>query len=57
MKNITTYVADVLEAKEKNKNPWVKWFDRLSGYFDAIFTGPDWREQKKELCDRHMSDY
>jgi len=49
---IATYVADVLEAKERNKNPWKKWFDRLASYFDAIFTGPNWREQEKELLEK-----
>jgi len=52
MKNIAVYVADVLEAKEKNKNPWTRWIDRLGGYFDAIFTGPNWREQEKEFWDK-----
>lgn len=46
---IANYVADVLEAKRSNKNPWTKWFQRLSGFFDATFTGPKWREQEKEF--------
>ena len=49
---IATFVADVLEAREKNKNPWVRWFERLSGTFDIIFTGPNWREREKELWDK-----
>ncbi|MBN1848803.1 MAG: response regulator [Deltaproteobacteria bacterium] len=57
MGNIVTYVADVLEAKEKNKNPWQRWFDRLSGVFDVIFTGPDWRDREKEFWDKRTRDY
>ena len=49
---IATYVADVLEAKERNKNPWKRWFDRLTGYFDTTFTGPNWREQEKEFLEK-----
>ena len=49
---IATFVADVLEARHKNKNPWVRWFERLSGTFDIIFTGPNWREREKEFWDK-----
>lgn len=49
MARIDTYVADVLEAKEKNKNPWARWLKRLGGLFDVLFTGPNWRVQHKEL--------
>jgi len=54
--NIATFVADVIEAKEKNKNPWVKWFDRLGGWFDVVFTGPNWREREKEFWEAHMRE-
>jgi len=49
---IATFVADVLEARDKNKNPWVRWFERLGGTFDRIFTGPNWREREKEFWDK-----
>jgi DNA-binding NtrC family response regulator len=48
MAEISTYAADVLEAKESNKNPWTRWLDRLGRFFDVTFTGPNWREQEKE---------
>jgi len=48
--NIELYVADVLEAKEKNKNVWAKWYERLSGFCDKRF-GPNWREQDREFWD------
>ena len=47
--NIDIFVADVLEAKEKDKNPWVRWFERLGGFFDKKFSGTNWREQEKEF--------
>lgn len=52
MVRIATYVADVLEAKEKNMNPWVRCFKRLGSYFDIIFTGPAWREQQREFMEK-----
>jgi len=56
MDKIAIFVADVLEAKEKKKNPWVRWFDRLGGTFDKIFTGPSWREREKEFWDNFLTD-
>jgi len=47
--NLDIFVADVLEAKEKDKNPWVRWFERLGGFFDKKFSGTNWREQEKEF--------
>lgn len=44
------FVADVLEAQEKNKNIWAKWYERLSGFCDRRF-GKNWREQDREFWD------
>jgi DNA-binding NtrC family response regulator len=52
MTQIGTYAADVLEAKEKKKNPWVRWFKRLSDSFDVTFTGPTWREQQRDFLEK-----
>ncbi len=52
---IDVFVADVLEAKEKKKNVWSKWYERLSGFCDRRF-GKDWREQDKEFWD-HLIRY
>lgn len=49
MNNIDVFVSDVLEAKEKDKNPWVRWYDRLGGFFNKKFSGPNWREQAREF--------
>jgi CheY-like chemotaxis protein len=48
--NISTFLADVLEAREKNKNVWAKWYERLSGFCDRRF-GPNWRDQDPEFWD------
>lgn len=45
---IDVFVADVLEAVDENKNVWVKWYERLSGFCDQRF-GPDWREEDPEF--------
>ena len=52
---IDEFVADVIEAKEKNKNPWVRWLERLGSYYDGRFTGPNWREKQKEFWDRKLA--
>ncbi len=44
MVNITTFLNDILEAKEKGKNLWWRWFDRLADYCEKKF-GPDWQEK------------
>jgi len=53
---IDVFVADVIEAREKNKNPWVRWFERLGAFFDKKenFSGPNWREQDKKFWDEKL---
>ncbi|MBN2033644.1 MAG: response regulator [Deltaproteobacteria bacterium] len=52
--DIATFVADVLEAADKNKSPWIKWFERLSGYYDKRFGGKRWREKEKEFWEERI---
>lgn len=49
IKNIALFVADVIEAKEKNKNPWVRWFERLGSFYEKRFVGTNWRQKEKEF--------
>ena len=49
MVDIELFVADVFEAIEKKKNPWEKLIDRLGGFYDRRFQGPNWREQEDEF--------
>lgn len=44
--NITTYLNDILEAKEKGESFWWRWNDRLIHYFDNKF-GPDWQKRHR----------
>jgi len=53
--NIALYVADVLEARAKKQSPWVKWYERLSGFCDRRF-GKDWKDQDPEFWD-HLIKY
>ena len=43
------FVADVLEAREKRRSPWVRWFERLTEFYDRRFGGTDWREKEKDF--------
>ena len=54
MENIQEYVADVLEGIEKGKGTWERMMDRLSGFYDKKFKGPDWREKEKEFWEKKL---
>jgi DNA-binding NtrC family response regulator len=54
MKNITVFVADVIEAMEKKKSPWTRWFDRLGSFYDRKFGGTDWREKEKKFWEERI---
>jgi DNA-binding response OmpR family regulator len=49
--DIKSIVAEVLYAIENGKSPWEKMFQRLSGYYDKRFNGPDWRKKHKQFWD------
>ncbi len=42
--DIDIFLEDILDAKEKGKNPWTRLFDKLANYFDKKF-GPEWQEK------------
>ena len=47
MINISDFLSEVIEAKEKGHQKPRKWFSKLSPYFDEIFdTG--WKDTYKE---------
>jgi DNA-binding NtrC family response regulator len=48
MANITTFLNDVLEAKEKGKDTWWRWLERFGSFFTERF-GSDWRDKYKEF--------
>ena len=53
MANITTFLNDILEAKEQGKHLWWRWFDRLGSFFERKF-GPDWQKDDKEFWEKFM---
>ena len=55
---IDVFLADVIEAREKNKNPWAKWVERLGAYFDGSknFSGPNWREENRKFWDEKLKN-
>ena len=52
--DIDTFIADVLEAKEKSKSAWVKVFERLGSFYDRKFGGPDWREKERDFWKKRV---
>ncbi len=46
MANIAVFLTDILEAEEKGKSLWWRWFDRLAAYFEKKF-GPDWQKDHR----------
>lgn len=46
--NIEIFLNDVLQAKEKGKRFWWRWFDRLGPYYEKRF-GPNWQNKYPEF--------
>jgi DNA-binding NtrC family response regulator len=44
MADIVSFLTEILEAKEKGKNTWWRWLERLGSYFDNAF-GSDWQKE------------
>ena len=51
MANISTFLEEILEAKEKGKHFWWRWLDRWGAYYDKKF-GEDWKDKDKEFWDK-----
>ncbi len=49
MNELPAFIADVLEARDKRRSPWVRWFERLSAFYDRRFGGTDWRDKEKRF--------
>ena len=48
MANIEVFLTDVLEAKQKGRNTWERWYSRLSHFSEKAF-GEDWRKNEEDL--------
>lgn len=46
MSDIPVFLQDVLEARQKGRSTWRRWFSRMGGYCEKRF-GPDWQEGDK----------
>ena len=42
--DITTYLSDIYEARQKGKSLWWRWVDRMADYCERKF-GPDWQKK------------
>ncbi len=51
MANIEIFLNDVLEAKAKGENPWIKWYSRLASFCEKKF-GADWTKNKKDFWNK-----
>ena len=51
MVNITTFLNDILKAKEEGKNTWEGWFSRMASFCEKKF-GQDWQKSDKEFWER-----
>ena len=45
---IDIFLADIIEARDKKRNIWAKWYERLSGFCDRRF-GPNWKDEDPEF--------
>ena len=51
MVNIALFLNEVLEAKEKGKNTWTRWYDRMGAFFEKRF-GKDWQKKDEEFWEK-----
>ncbi len=51
MGDITVFLADILEAKQKGKSFFWRWLDRLESYYNQQF-GPDWKKDDKDFWEK-----
>ena len=52
IKNITTFLIDVLKAQREKKSPWGPWQEKLpSSYFEKRW-GAAWQDEDKDFWER-----
>ena len=51
MSDIESFLNDILQAREKGKNPWFRWYDRMGSFFEKRF-GPDWKKNDKAFWEK-----
>jgi CheY-like chemotaxis protein len=55
--SIGVFVADVIDAIQKNKSPWIRFMERLGGFYDKRFVGTNWREKELEYIMERKGDW
>ena len=48
MSRISTFLNDILEAKDKGESSWWRWVDRLGSYYEKKF-GRDWKDKDADF--------
>jgi DNA-binding NtrC family response regulator len=48
MSKISTFLNDILEAKDKGESSWWRWVDRLGSYYEKKF-GRDWKDKDADF--------
>jgi hypothetical protein len=48
MVGIATFLEDILEAKEKGKSTWSRWFERMTDFCERTL-GSDWQQDDKDF--------
>ena len=51
MINVASFLNDILEAKEKGKNTWIRWYDRMESFLEKRF-GQDWKKTDEEFWEK-----
>lgn len=55
MNKVDQFLADIIEAREKKKNVFLRWYERLSTFCDRRF-GPDWRDDDPNFWDMLLKE-
>jgi CheY-like chemotaxis protein len=50
---VDVFLADILDAIDKKKNIFAKWYERLSGFCDRRF-GPNWKDNDPDFWNSMM---
>lgn len=48
MEDITTYLNDILEARDQGQSPWWRWLQRFGSFYEKTF-GSGWKDDYKDF--------
>jgi len=55
MKNIKTFLIDILKSQEKGESTWEPWHKRLSSSYFERKWGGDWKDQNREFWEKYKA--